>query len=316
MKVIYNVFNLNPDWQQSVITLGTFDGFHRGHQALLKRLSRFGKKLKLPTILVTYNPNPSLVINYKKRNREIFTLEEKISILQKYNPTYSVFMDFTKDLSKKSASWFLKEVILKKLKAKHIIIGYDHTFGKDKEGNYSFLKERQRADNFRVSRIKKVTHFGHTVSSSRIRSYLLDGDIKRANKMLKYPYFVVGTIIKGNERGRTFGFPTANLLIRKTKLLPAKGVYAGIGIFGDKKYRGMINIGYNPTFESSEGLHLEVHLLDFDKDIYGRQLKIYFLHRLRDEMKFSGIDSLVNQLNKDRQTVKKINLDNHKLYEY
>jgi riboflavin kinase/FMN adenylyltransferase len=312
MRIIRNVFELEPDWEQAVVTLGTFDGFHRGHQALLKRLTQAGKKSNLPRILVTYEPNPARIVNPRKDTSEIFTPDEKVSLLQKHDPDYAVIIPFDRELANKSASWFLKTILIRHLRAGHIIIGYDHSFGKGRKGNYTYLKKMRHRYNYQVERIKAVTLFNETASSSRIRSFVREGMLPQANKMLGFTWFLQSTVIRGRQAGRQIGFPTANLFLPEGKILPPVGVYLGAVHFGNTLYRAMINIGYNPTFELQNGLHLEVHILDFDQDIYGQQVKVYFAKFLRKERQFPGVEALKEQLELDREKAGRIKLSSIK----
>lgn len=316
MKVIQNIYQFEPppDWENSVITLGTFDGFHRGHQALMRRLRQGGKKNpNWPTVLVTYHPNPALIVNPDKFAREIFSRDEKLTLLQNHNPDYVVMIEFTPELARKSAAWFLEEILVRRLRAGLIILGYDHHFGRGREGNYSFLKGQQDRFHYQVQKVGKVQWRGRKVSSTAIRRHLSEGRVDRAASLLGYSYFMEGQVIRGYQRGNKLGFPTANILASENKLLPAIGVYSGAAVVGNQKYTAMINIGRNPTFENTGAVHVEAHLLDFVEDIYGTRVRLYFHKRLRAEKKFNGPEELTRQLRNDRKKVRALKPERMKL---
>lgn len=272
---------------------------HIGHRALMHRLEKRSRSGHA-RVLVTYSPHPDVVLGKADGNRrhEIFTYEEKLSLLQDFDLDASIFLPFSKELARMTARHYLEAVLLEKLKAKHIIIGYDQTFGQGKEGDFAFLKKNARQYGYRVDRLPAVKFHGNIVSSTLIREYLLDGKIKNANQLLGHDFFISGTVVRGNRRGHTMGYPTANLDFSDTKVVPREGVYIGYVKMGDKKIRAMINIGKNPTFDLKY-LSLEVHLLDFEADLYGQHLRVHFEDRIRDEIKFNGIDALKSQLDRD-----------------
>ncbi len=305
MQIIQNLDKFNPEWESSVITLGIFDGIHLGHQALLKMLQK--KKDSFARVLVTYYPHPDIVLGKIKNEyaTELFTYDEKLSLLQKYNIDIDavIFLNFTKELASTSADEYLKRILIDKIKAKHIVIGYDQCFGKNREGNHEFLLKKSSVYNFTVERIEPILYENEIVSSSKIKVLLKEGNIELANKMLGKYFFITGTVVKGFQRGRLIGFPTANLSIPITKVIPKIGVYRGYCEYGGKFYKAMINIGYNPTF-NNQLLSVEGHILDFEQNIYGEQIKFHFESRLREEIKFKGIDELKKQLEIDRESTK------------
>jgi riboflavin kinase/FMN adenylyltransferase len=300
MQIVHNIETFKPDWEFSSLTLGVFDGIHLGHQALLKRVQQ--QKDSYKRVLVTYHPHPDLILGKRKEEygTELFTYEEKLSLLQKYDIDVVVFLEFTKELANTTAEDYLKKFLVDKLRAKYIVIGYDQCFGKNREGNFKFLLEKSKKYNFIVEQIDPVIYDGEVVSSSRIRELLKKGEIEKANQLLGKNFFITGTVIKGFQRGRTIGFPTANLDIPTTKVIPKIGVYRGYCEYGGNFYKAMINIGYNPTF-NNQLLSVEAHILDFDKMIYGEQVKFHFVDRIREEKKFSGIEELKEQLEKDKE---------------
>ncbi len=305
MLIVHNIELFQPDWEYSYLTLGVFDGIHLGHQALLKRIQI--QKDSYKRVLVTYYPHPDLVLGKRKDEygTELFTYEEKLSLLQKYDIDVVVFLEFTKEFANTTAEDYLKKILIDKLKAKLIVIGYDQCFGKNREGNYNFLIEKSKQYNYSVEQVEPILYEGEVVSSSRIRDLIKKGDIEKANILLGKLFFITGTVVKGFQRGRTIGFPTANLDIPLTKVIPKIGVYRGYCEYGGIFYKAMINIGYNPTF-NNQLLSVEAHILDFDQNIYGEQVKFHFVDRLRDEKKFSNILELKNQLEIDKNKTEEL----------
>lgn len=298
MQIISDIENFDADWKNCVMTLGDFDGLHKGHRYLLKKTVAEAIKNHMPAVLVTYDPSPKKVLQKMKHDSNIYTSDEKIILLQEFKLRAAVLLPFNKKMSEMPASDFLKKILLNKLHAGHIVLGYDHKFGRNRHGNFKYLKMASERYNFKVERISPIQWRGRPVSSTRIRNLLSSGKIKEANRLLGAPYLIMGPVIRGKERGRTLGIPTANLLIAPDKLIPAQGVYFGSAQYGAKKYRCVINIGNNPTFENVQ-LSVEAHLDGFNEEIYGQLLKIYFLGRLRDEKKFSGHDTLIKQIKED-----------------
>ncbi len=299
MQIVHNLETFKADWDHASLTLGVFDGIHLGHQALLNRIQI--QKNSYKRVLVTYYPHPDLVLGKRKEEygTELFTYEEKLSLLQKYDIDVVVFIEFTREFANTTAEDYLKNILIDKLKAKYIVIGYDQCFGKNREGNYNFLLEKSKKYGYIVERIDPVVYDGIIVSSSKIKTLLKEGNLSLANRLLGKNFYITGTVVKGFQRGRTIGFPTANLDIPLTKVIPKIGVYKGYCEYGGVFYKAMINIGYNPTF-NNQLLSVEAHILDFDKNIYGEQVKFHFVDRIRDEIKFSGIEELKAQLEKDK----------------
>lgn len=281
------------------MTPGVFDGIHRGHQALIKRLL---KKKAGARVLLTYHPHPDLVLGKRKdpEGYELFTYEEKLSLFQNYPLDAVVFLPFTLELARMTALRYLKEILLGKLHAKHIVIGYDQCFGRGRKGDYNFLKLMSRKYDFAVDRVKAVRGFGPVISSSQIRASLLAGETERAARLLGHSYFMTGIVVRGFQRGRLIGFPTANLAVPRSKVTPREGVYTARVTRAGKTYRAMVNIGRNPTFDGKL-LSIEAHILDFNEDLYGEEVRVYFHKRIRDEMRFSSVEELRLRLIRDRQ---------------
>ncbi len=309
MHIIHDLEKFEAPWESSVITLGVFDGMHRGHQALVNRLQKRSRRNNRARLLVTYHPHPDLVLGKRKslRGVELFTYEEKLALLQRFDLDAAVFLSFTPELARMTALRYLKEILIGKLRASHIIIGYDQCFGRGRKGNFDFLKKMSHRYDYKVERIGAVKNRGKLVSSSLIRGLLNEGDIKTANRLFDHEFFLTGTVVRGFQRGADLGFPTANLEVPETKLVPADGVYTAIAEWGARRFRAMVNIGSKPTF-GRENRTIEAHLLDFNENLYGEQLRLYFKARLRDEQKFDGPEALVEQLKKDREKAAKLKL--------
>jgi len=284
----------------TVVTIGTFDGVHIGHQKIIERLIEVGKAKDLEPTILTFFPHPRMVIQKDANVKLINTLSEKETILKNYGLKNLVVQEFTQEFSRLTAETFVKDVLLKKLKAKHIIIGYDHHFGRNRSANIQDLKRYGEQYNFNVEEITAQDINDVAVSSTKIRNALYKGDILTTNTFLGYVFFLTGTVEKGKGLGRTIGFPTANIKIHETyKLIPKHGVYIIKSTIDNYPVYGMMNIGTNPTVNGKNET-IEVHFFDFNKSLYNKNLKIELLHRLRDEEKFESIEALKNQLYKDK----------------
>ena len=308
MKIVHNLDNFTAPWKSSVLTLGVFDGMHLGHSALIDRLVR--QDHDQARILVTYDPHPDIILGKNKTDKrmELFTYSEKLALLQQYDLDAVVFLPFTLELAGMSAEDYLKNILLGKLRAKKIIIGYDQVFGKNRQGDFIFLKQMSDEYSFYVEQVQAVRLGEEIISSSLIRTNLKNGNLMRANQMLGHDYCLSGLVIRGHARGATLGFPTANIDIPDTKVLPSEGVYTGTAEWSHNKFRTMINIGKNPTFGENY-LSVEAHILDFYETIYGELLKITLKERIRDEIKFSNSDQLKAQLMLDLEKTKKVALN-------
>ncbi len=308
MHIIHDLNDFQAGWQSSALTLGVFDGMHRGHQALISRVQKRSRGDAHARILVTYHPHPDLVLGKRDAGRsELFTYNEKIALYQRFDLDAVIFLPFTRELAQMSALRYLKEILLEKLHAKHIIIGYDQRFGRGRKGDYAFLKKMSRRYDFRVEQIGAVKFRGEVVSTSKIRRRIEDGDVAGANRMLGHDFFISALVVRGKQRGTDLGFPTANLDVSPTKTVPGRGVYTAVTEWGGRRFKTMVNVGYNPTF-GQEQLSIEAHLLDFDEDLYGQELRVFFRDRLRDEVKFDSVEELVEQLRLDREATAKMKI--------
>ena len=284
----------------SVVTIGTFDGVHIGHQKIIKKLTKTAKKKQLKSIVLTFFPHPRMVLQKNANIQLLNTIEERKQILYNFGLDEIYIQEFTKEFSELSAEAFVKTLLVDTLNAKHIIIGYDHQFGKNRSAGIDDLKHFGKRFGFEVEEIPVQDIEDVAVSSTKIRNALNHGDITMANSYLGYSYFLTGTVVKGKGLGKQINFPTANIVIEEDyKLIPKQGVYVVKTIIDDTGVFGMMNIGTNPTVNGKEQ-SIEVHLFDFNTDIYDAKIKVELLHRLRDEHHFESVDALQKQLKKDK----------------
>lgn len=301
---IYRDITELPLFKNAIITIGTFDGVHNGHRQILNQLIEEANEVNGTPVVITFYPHPKQIVGNDHSSVLVLnTLEEKSALLAEVGIEHLVVVPFTKEFAEQSAEDYIKNFLVRSFKPHTIIIGYDHRFGKNRAGNYELLEVKGQEFNYKVKEIPEHILHNITISSTKIRTQLLEGNISTANELLGYDYFFSGNVITGKQLGRTIGFPTANLAINnESKLIPGNGVYAvTVQIENDKTiFNGMMNIGVRPTFEKTERT-IEVNIFDFDSSIYDKQLTVHIKTRLRDEIKFDGIDSLKNQLNKDRE---------------
>ena len=289
--------------KDSVVTIGTFDGVHLGHQKIIKRLVAIAHAEELQALVLTFFPHPRMVVQKDTSIKLINTIDEKADLIQDLGVDHLVIKAFTKDFSRLTSLEYVRDVLVNKLHVKHIIVGYDHHFGRNRTANISDLKEFGAFYGFKVTEITAQEVGDVAVSSTKIRSALADGAIKVANQFLGYNFMLNGIVVKGKGLGKTIQFPTANLKIEESyKLIPKKGVYLVQSIIDAKLVYGMLNIGTNPTVSDANELTVEVFFFDFNQTLYGTVLNIQFLDRIRDEIKFSGLEALKAQLEQDQQT--------------
>jgi riboflavin kinase/FMN adenylyltransferase len=286
-----------------VTTLGIFDGVHRGHRALLDTLVSRAGSVKGESVIITFSPHPRLVLDQNNKNLSFLTtMDEKVVLLGKANVDHLIIIEFNTAFSKISACDFIKDILVEKIGTKHLIIGYDHHFGRRGEGDFSTIKKCSEELEFRVEQVQGYHTVEGAISSSSIRDALLKGRIDEANSWLGYLYSVSGTVIEGRRIGRTIGYPTANIKPPRYKLIPANGVYAVEVKIDETLYPGMLSIGSNPTVNEDLSLRsIEVHILNFDNDIYGRNISVFFRKRLRDEKKFDNLTQLKEQMGRDKE---------------
>ena len=299
----------NLELKNPVVTMGIFDGVHRGHRALINKVVSVAKKTQGESVLITYYPHPLLVLENGSANVSLLTTPgEKISLLASTGADHLIIIDFTPAFSRMTASSFIKEVLVSEIRASHFIMGYDHRFGYRGEGDYDTITRLAEAMNITVLQSEGMEEGDITISSSLIREALLAGKLEDANRWLGYSYFLKGRIIEGEKLGRKLGFPTANISpLYKYKLIPADGVYAVEAKLEGKTMKAMLSIGYKPTIRKEPGERsIEVNIFDFNKDIYDKEIEIIFRYRLRDEIKFANPQQLVSQMENDK--LKAINL--------
>lgn len=302
MQVFYSIDEVKLEGKP-VATMGIFDGVHHGHRAVIKHLIGEAEKRNAKSLLITFDPHPRIVLNKGARElRLINNPTEKINLIGKLGVDYLLILPFTFEFSKTSAREFIQQFLIEKLHVQAMTIGYDHHFGR-MDGEFENVEVLIRNYGIEVERIPEYDVENIAVSSTKIRNAIQAGDVQTANQLLGYKYSLCGTVIHGNKIGRTIGFPTANLMLYyKLKLLPADGVYVVEVLFEDKLYHAMLNVGYKPTVQSNERT-IEVHIIDFDRLIYGSRLEVHLCKKIRNEVVFDGLEALKIQLLKDRKVV-------------
>ncbi|APX99203.1 bifunctional riboflavin kinase/FAD synthetase [Lacinutrix venerupis] len=286
--------------KDTVITIGTFDGVHIGHQKIIQRLIEVGKTKDLTPTILSFFPHPRMVLQKDANIKLLNTLEEKKNILKQFGLDNLIIKKFTQEFSRLTAEEFVETVLVKQLNAKYIIIGYDHQFGRNRTANINDLKNFGNQYGFEVEEITAQDIDDVSVSSTKIRKALTEGDITTANNFLGYPFIISGTVEKGKGLGRTINFPTANIAVSEDyKLIPKQGVYIVKTNINNEIIYGMMNIGTNPTVNGKTQT-IEVHFFNFKNNIYNQEIKIELLQRLRDEQKFESINALTEQLVRDK----------------
>lgn len=297
-----NIIESYRNKRNSVVTIGTFDGVHIGHQKIIKRLIKTAKAADLDAVILTFFPHPRMVLQKDSNIKLINTIDERSRIIEGLGVDYLLVKKFTHEFSRLSAEDFVKQILVDKLHAKKVIIGYDHRFGRNRNANIDNLKAFGKQYNFEVEEISVQDIDDVAVSSTKIRNALTSGNIEKANRYLGYQFMLTGKVIKGKGLGNTLGFPTANIQIDETyKLIPKYGSYVVSTLIGETKVYGMLNIGINPTVDGKRE-NIEVHFFNFNQDIYNTNIQVKLLHRLRDEVKFDSLEALKSQLLKDAET--------------
>jgi riboflavin kinase/FMN adenylyltransferase len=287
----------------SIVTIGTFDGVHLGHQKILSKLSKLKEETGLKTVVLTFDPHPRKVLFPDQNDLKLLTtVDEKLEILSRHGVDVTVVYPFSKDFSLLDSEAYIRDILVKSLNTKHIVIGYDHKFGRDRSGDYHLLRSYTKELHFEVEEISAKDIDNIAISSSKIRKALEEGNLGMATEFLGHNYFVKATVVKGKQLGRQLGYPTANLVTDdKNKLIPSKGVYfVEVEVHGKLLY-GMLSIGTNPTTDSDDSVKIEVNIFDFDSDIYGKEIQINFVKRLRDEKKFANLNLLKQALAQDKE---------------
>ncbi|MCX7677876.1 MAG: bifunctional riboflavin kinase/FAD synthetase [Spirochaetes bacterium] len=308
---VMKIFRHIPDgslFTSPVLTIGTFDGVHMGHHRIISALLNVSRITAGDAIVLTFTEHPRKIITPHTPPKILTTADEKIRVFEALGIKNVILVDFSLEMANMTAEEFLLNIILKKMGVVHIVVGYDHAFGKNREGNFDFLKELSRIRGFGVTRVEPKNFYSRPISSTWIRTELEDGNIALASALLGRNYTISGIVTRGVGRGKSIGFPTANVVpSHPDKVLPRDGVYS-VRVTIEKQQRaiGMLNIGLNPTFGNVERT-IEVHILGLNEDLYGKELEIEFCHRIRDERKFSSIEELIAQLKRDREeTIKEL----------
>ncbi|MBI1223404.1 MAG: bifunctional riboflavin kinase/FAD synthetase [Bacteroidetes bacterium] len=284
----------------AVVTQGTFDGVHLGHQKILNQIKALANENNGETVLITFFPHPRMVLQPEDNGLKLLeTIEEKINHLERMGINHLLILPFTKSFSRLTAQEFVRDILVEGIGTKIMVVGYDHRFGKNREGSFQELKQLSSVYNFEVQEIAAEDIDAVTISSTKIRNALLSGDLVSANTFLGYDYRAKGEVIRGHQKGKTLGFPTANIQVAPYKLIPGDGVYAVEVVFNGRRYRGMTNIGSQPTF-TGRAHAFEVNIFDFDQEIYNQEIEVIFHAHLRPEIKFDSVDALKRQLEKDK----------------
>lgn len=303
---IYKSLDDFPDIHRPVVTIGSFDGVHLGHQKILQRINNIAESIQGETVLVSFWPHPRMVLFPESHGiKLLYSFEEKAALLENFGVDHLLSIPFTKEFSMMESKDFIENILVKKIKTKKLVIGYDHRFGKGREGSFAHLHAEQDRYNFDLEEIPREDIDNVGISSTKIRKALETGNIIRANEFLGRPYNLQGKVIEGDKIGRTIGFPTANIqLDEPNKLVPMDGAYLVRVIIDSTSYEGMLNIGMRPTV-SGEHKNIEVNILDFDQNIYNKTINLQFLEFLRPEKKFESLNALTIQLRKDQKEVMK-----------
>lgn len=308
MQVIKDLNGFEFD-KKSAITVGTFDGIHSGHKKIIEKLNEVKESKGLRSVIITFDPHPQIVLRNKAKDIKILTtLEEKLEIFIQLNIDIAYVINFTNKFSQTTADEFYKNYLIKKIGLSDLILGYDHMFGKNREGNFDTLKELSVQNDFTVDKVEEYKFEGQHISSTVLRNLLSnEGNVKRVSQILGRYYSIEGKVVEGKQLGRELGFPTANIEVtNEYKLIPKKGIYTVQVQIDGEYFWGMMSIGSNPTVTEESSIKLEVNIFDFNKNIYGKSIKVSFIERLRDEKKFESLEELKTQISEDKKISLKI----------
>jgi riboflavin kinase/FMN adenylyltransferase len=307
MLLITDIENLKQNISESIITLGNFDGLHLGHQALIRMVRERAKETSRTSMVVTFRPHPLKILHPDKCPPLISIYEEKIRLIEELGVDVLVKIPFTLDFAKMEPEAFVREILCRKLGAREIFVGDNYRFGRGRAGNIEMLRKLGDECGFIVRDVEQIALDGEAISSTKIRQLLRDGEVEKAARLLGRDYAITGVVIRGDGRGRQLGFPTANIA-PKHAIIPSNGVYAVRLAVRDNCYTGIANIGMRPTFDKKT-LSIEAYIFNFDEDIYGEEISAYFLKKIREEKKFSGIDELIAQIREDIRAARQVHLD-------
>ncbi len=302
MNVYRNIDEIKKN-ADTVVTIGTFDGVHLAHRQIIDKVIELSKQNNSRSFIVTFEPHPQEVLKNKTPDIKLLTtIDEKLRLFEKSGIENVLIINFTQEFSRTHAKDFYENFIIGKIGITHLVVGYDHLFGRDREGDFETLKKLGEEFKFEVHRVEEIDIDGKPVSSSRIRNYFANGEIEKANALLGYEYSFDGIVVEGDKVGRTIGFPTVNLKqVKENKVLPNDGIYCVRASFDNEEYFGMMYIGYRPTLSEGTVRALEVNLFDFDKNLYGEKITVSFLKKLRDDIRFNSKKELIEQIKKDKE---------------
>ena len=304
MQVHYG-FESYKNIKNPIVTVGTFDGVHFGHQKIIQRLQKIAKKNNGESVLLTFDPHPRKILLNDQGLKLIHSINEKINILENLGLDHLVIYPFTLEFSKFSAKRYIDELLIQKLGTHTLVIGYDHHFGNDREGNIDLLKKYEKSNPFYLEEIKAHEIEEIKISSTKVRSAIEKGNIHLVNDYCGHFYEFSGEVVRGNGIGKTIGTPTANIKLNSNeKIIPLDGVYAVVCQIKDANYKGIMNIGFKPTVDEGQKRTVEIHLFDYEKDIYGQDLRTKVIERIRDEVKFNSLKELKSQILKDNEKAK------------
>lgn len=305
MKIYRDLSEFTP-LARAVVTTGAFDGVHKGHQKILNRLREAAREIKGESVVITFHPHPRNVLSPDNKEYLLSTLEEKTKLLSDFRIDHLIIIPFTREFAQTTSADFIKKILIERIGTRKLVIGYDHKFGKNREGSFEYLRDNASEFGFKVDEIPRQDIEDSAISSTHIRLALKRGDVKAAREFLGRYYTLSGNVIRGKQLGKKLGYPTANIEPEDTeKLLPADGIYAVYTIIEGKKYQGMMSIGFNPTL-NEKTRSLEVNIFNFNEDIYGKRITIEFVEFLRKEEKFADLELLKEQLARDEENTRKI----------
>ena len=306
MKIYNSLEEFSPDFNV-VLTLGTFDGVHIGHQSVIKKLNKDAQKIGGESVLLTFYPHPRHVLFPEDQKLKLLTtIQERSEILTKYGLQHLIVLPFTAEFSRMEPVHFVRDILVNKLKTNKLVIGYDHHFGRNREGDFNLLNNLSTFYKYEIEKINPQTFKDVSVSSTKVRKLIVEDELEKATKYLGHYFCLTGEVVKGGSRGKDLGFPTANIhIVNKWKLIPNDGVYAVKVEYKKEEFIGMMNIGFNKTFNAIQRT-LEVHILNFDKDIYGEEIKVSFIKKIREVKKFANLEDLKSNLKIDENKVRNL----------
>lgn len=299
--LIHNSLNHLPTFKNAVLTIGTYDGVHFGHQQIIKRINDIAKEIEGESVMLTFDPHPRLILNPNDNKLKLIsTIDEKEELLEEFGLNHLVIVEFSKEFASTDAEEYVEKILVQNFHPKRIVIGYDHRFGKGRQGNIDLLRQLAPKYGYEVEEIPAQTLDEISISSTKVRNALLDGDIQQANEFLAHPFTIKGKVVHGDKIGRILGFPTANIEISNPhKLIPASGVYAVKLKIENTFYKGALSIGYRETVFDNSSLTIEVFILDFEGNLYNKELDMIFVQYLRPQIKYENWDLLKEQIEKD-----------------